>query len=175
MSHSVILYLAHSVYQIIECEEEKEALAKRVGELSNLNADLQNSLSGLRHELAVANAELRVHANRNLFLEEQASRRGVDPVGNADAHTKSHTTHAHSSNHRSDHDDHSHHTNQHGHHGHDHQQQHHDPHHHSHSHSQQVPKGGVDHGVQTSEPAITAAARRSIQATEAYVKDLHQQ
>lgn len=52
-------------HQIIECEESKEALAKRVTELSALNADLHNQLTSLRHELAVANTELRIHSTRS--------------------------------------------------------------------------------------------------------------
>jgi hypothetical protein len=44
-------------------------LSKRVNELSGLNADLQNHLQGLRHELAVANAELRLRGSRMPDIE----------------------------------------------------------------------------------------------------------
>ena len=51
--------------QVIECEEEKEVLAKRVSEVCALNGELHCQLTSLRHELLVTSTELRVHATRN--------------------------------------------------------------------------------------------------------------
>lgn len=50
---------------MLEYEQDKDAQSKRVAELSALNSDLQSQLHALRHELLVANTELRVHASRD--------------------------------------------------------------------------------------------------------------
>lgn len=51
-------------------------------ELGTLNGDLQNQLTSLRHELAVANAELRIHSTRseNQALREQTQASATAPA-----------------------------------------------------------------------------------------------
>jgi hypothetical protein len=110
-------------------------LSKRVNELSGLNADLQNHLQGLRHELAVANAELRLRGSRmpdiELRNDEEIAPGSSTRTRNSsaeDVHTAAH-----------------------------------------------VPATSVAPSYDASGRVVSTAARRSIQATEAYVKDLHQQ
>ena len=65
----------------MEYEEEKVAQGKRLKELSALNTDLQNQLNSSRHELMVANTELRIlstynsqnNSNNNNNKDQQAA------------------------------------------------------------------------------------------------------
>jgi cell division protein FtsB len=140
----IILPKSHQL-QIIECEEDKEKLTKRVTELSSLNSDLQAQMSGLRHELAVANTELRVHANRNALratVVGDAPERVPSAIGFAPGPSSSRVTEE--------------------------------------SGVQTVPLEATatsdrDQIAGSSNASMTAAARRSILATEAYVKDLQRQ
>jgi hypothetical protein len=104
-----------------------------VNELSGLNADLQNHLHGLRHELAVASAELRLRGSRVPDIElrngaETAPGSSTCNSSAEDVHTAAH-----------------------------------------------VPATFVAPSYDAAGRVMSTAARRSIQATEAYVKDLHHQ
>lgn len=57
---------------MLEYEQDKEAQSKRVAELSSLNGELQSQLHALRHELLVANTELRVHSTRDKDTERHS-------------------------------------------------------------------------------------------------------
>jgi hypothetical protein len=118
-------------FQVIQCEEDKDVLSKRVDELSGLNADLQNHLQGLRHELAVVSAELRL---RGSHMPDSELR------NDAASATRTHTSRMEDT--------------------------------HSGAH---LPATSVAPSYDASGRVVSTAARRSIQATEAYVKDLHHQ
>lgn len=127
--------------QVIQCEEDKEALNKRVGELSDLNADLQNHLSALRHELAVANAELRVRvqAQAQTHARDPEHIQGHNSDAQRDALTASLQVTASS------------------------------------TQTATTTTTAYQHQDDSGAGMTAAAARRSLQAAEAYGKDLHRQ
>jgi hypothetical protein len=116
-----------------------------VTELSSLNGDLQSELSSLRHELSVANTELRVHTNRSASRAMVGDTAAPLPIaaGSTPGPSSSRVTED--------------------------------------SAVQTVPAEEAatsdrdQNAGGSSNPAMTAAARRSILATEAYVKDLQRQ
>lgn len=61
--------MSNAFPQVLQYEQEKEEQGRRIAELSSLNSDLQTQLHALRHELLVANTELRVHSSRDKDLE----------------------------------------------------------------------------------------------------------
>ena len=63
---------------MLEYEQDKDAQSKRIAELSSLNSELQSQLHALRHELLVANTELRVHSSRDRDLERHSWEKGFE-------------------------------------------------------------------------------------------------